>query len=463
MELRSLHLTAKSPPFSSRTTLDGWQLTAARIGWAVVTLLIFSLFVLAVPSDYAQQLKSASTEFSEALAQLGLGPIFLATYRTAMNLLLAALFLAASVFIFVRKSDDWMVMLTSLACSGFVVLFLPTLVRLMDAHPQFALPVAFCRAFGLGSSLIVFYYLFPDGRLVPGWLKFFLFVWLAMVVVWFAFPDAPFNLVYLYTWYNNLAPSFVIYILWFGSGVAAQIYRYLRVSNSLQRQQTKWVVFGTTGAFLGFFLYYLIPVMFGSVYQPGMLRLVHIFIGVPVFHLLILMVPITIAFAILRFRLWEIDFIISRSLLYVVLSGTLLVVYFAIVALMTLFFQSFTGTRQSEIVLVSSTLLTASLFSPLRSRLQSSIDRRFFRNKYNAVRALEVFGATVRDEVDLNRMSESLVQVIKETVQPESISLWLNTPARSLPEARELPQVQPFVKNLGISWNELRDNSLDGD
>ncbi|HEY9087258.1 MAG TPA: hypothetical protein VIO36_03755 [Anaerolineaceae bacterium] len=462
MDTKSLPLMGRLPAFSSRTTLEGWQLTAARVVWALVTLLIFSLFVLGVPSDYSQQLKSASTEFSAALGQLGLEPVFLAVYRTAMNLLLAILFLTAGIFVFVRKSDDWMVMLTSLACSGFVVLFLPTLVRLMDAHPEFTLPVAFSRAFGLGSSLIVFYYLFPDGRFVPGWLKYFMFAWLAMVVVWFIFPDAPFNLVYLYTWYNNLGPSFVVYILWFGSGVAAQIYRYLRVSNSLQRQQTKWVVFGTTGAFLGFFLYYLIPVMFRSVYQPGLLRLVHIFIGVPVFHLLVLMVPVTISFAILRFRLWEIDFIINRSLVYVILSSTLLVVYFTIVTLMTLFFQSFTGTRQSEIVLVSSTLLTASLFSPLRSRLQYIIDRRFYRNKYNASRALEAFGATVRDEVDLNRMSESLVQVIKETIQPESISLWLNTPARSAPEERQPPQVQAFVKNLGISWDDLRDNNLDG-
>ena len=160
MDTKSLPLMGRLPAFSSRTTLEGWQLTAARVVWALVTLLIFSLFVLGVPSDYSQQLKSASTEFSAALGQLGLEPVFLAVYRTAMNLLLAILFLTAGIFVFVRKSDDWMVMLTSLACSGFVVLFLPTLVRLMDAHPEFTLPVAFSRAFGLGSSLIVFYYLF---------------------------------------------------------------------------------------------------------------------------------------------------------------------------------------------------------------------------------------------------------------------------------------------------------------
>ncbi len=447
--------------FTSPTTLYGWRLAAARAGWVLVTGLILVLFVLGVPADYAQQYRSASTEFSSALAQIGLTPVFLATYRTLMNLLLAVLFLATGIFIFWRKNDDWMVMLVSLTCSGFVVLFLPTLVRLMDANPAFTLPVAFVRAFGLGSSLIVFYYLFPDGRLVPGWLKVFLYFWVAMVVMWFAFPDAPFNLVYLYTWYNNLAPSFVVYLLWFGSGVAAQIYRYLRVSNALQRQQTKWVVFGTTAAFFGFFFYYLIPVLFRSVYQPGVLRLLHIIIGVPVFHLLVLMVPVTIAIAILRYRLWEIDFLINRSLVYVILSGLLAAVYFSIVALLQRFFQSFTGDRQSEVVLVSSTLVIASLFSPLRQRVQHVIDRRFYRRKYDAARALDAFSATVRNEVDLNRMRDSLFGVIKETIQPSAISLWLNTPPATRARDEEVLSPKPFVKNLGISWDELRSQSAE--
>jgi hypothetical protein len=457
-----MQMPSNAAVFTSPTTLSGWQLAAARVGWVLVNGLILVLFILAVPSDYAQQYQSASTEFSPALAQLGLGPVFLASYRTAMNLLLAVMFLATSIFIFWRKSDDWMVMLVSLTCSAFAVLFLPTLVRLMDAHPIYTLPVAFARAFGLGSSLIVFYFLFPDGRLVPGWLKFFLVIWLGMVLMWFAFPDAPFNLVYLYTWYNNLGPSFVVYSFWFGSGVIAQIYRYFRVSNALQRQQTKWVVFGTTGAFVGFFLYYLLPVLFRSVYQPGVPRLLHIIIGVPVFHLLVLLVPITIAFAILRFRLWEIDILINRSLVYVVLSGLLGALYFGIVALLQMFFQSFTGDRQSEVVLVSSTLVIASLFSPLRQRVQHVIDRRFYRRKYDAARALEAFSATVRNEVDLNRMRDSLIGVIKETIQPTAITVWLNTPKTQSEERANFP-MPPIAKKLGISWDELRGNRMDED
>lgn len=449
--------------YSSQTTLEGWQLTAARIGWLLITAAILILFILAVPSDYAQQYQSASSEFSAALADLGLSPVFLAAYRTALNLLLAVAFIAAGIFIFLRKSDDWMVMLVSLTCSAFVVLFVPTLVRLMDAQPAYTLPVASVRAFGLGASLIVFYYLFPDGRLVPGWLKPFMFVWIGIVLIWFVFPDAPFNLVFLYTWYNNLAPSFVVYALWFGSGVVAQIYRYVRVSTALQRQQTKWVVYGTTGAFVGFFLYYLIPVIFYSVYQPGVPRLLHIIIGVPVLHLLMIMVPVSIAFAILRYRLWEIDLIINQSLVYGTLSGMLLAVYFAAVALLQMFFQSFTGSRQSEIVLVSSTLVTASLFTPLRQRIQHIIDQRFYRSKYDAARALEAFGATVRDEVDLSRISGSLLRVIKETIQPASISLWLINPTRSeVEEPVEVREIHTEQK-LGVSWDELRNHNLKGE
>jgi len=145
------------------------------------------------------------------------------------------------------------------------------------------------------------------------------------------------------------------------------------------------------------------------------------------------------------------------------LSGMLLVVYFAAVALLQMFFQSFTGSRQSEIVLVSSTLVTASLFSPLRQRIQNVIDRRFYRSKYDAARALEAFGITVRDEVDLNRISGSLVRVIKETIQPASISLWLNTPARPVVDEQVEERSFHIEQKLGVSWDELRNHNPKGE
>jgi hypothetical protein len=184
----------------------------------------------------------------------------------------------------------------------------------------------------------------------------------------------------------------------------------------VQRQQTKWVIFGLTCAILLFLL-----AVFPTTNALG-----------PLFSLAssslssfaLLLIPLSITIAILRSRLWDIDTLINRTLVYGLLTASLLAVYLVLVFAGQSLLSSLLG-HNNGLVLVGSTLIVAALFQPLRHRIQAIIDRRFYRSKYNAAKTLETFSATLRNEVDLNQLREHLVAVVQETMQPAHISLWL--------------------------------------
>ena len=137
-------------------------------------------------------------------------------------------------------------------------------------------------------------------------------------------------------------------------------------------------------------------------------------------------IPITVGFAILKYRLYDIDLIINRTLVYGALTGTLALVYVGSVVSLQYAFHALTGQEeQPQLAIVVSTLVIAALFNPLRRRIQCFIDRRFYRKKYDARKTLEAFSARLRDETDLDALKNELVGVVTETMQPAHVSLWL--------------------------------------
>ncbi|HZD55238.1 MAG TPA: hypothetical protein VE136_00835 [Anaerolineales bacterium] len=198
------------------------------------------------------------------------------------------------------------------------------------------------------------------------------------------------------------------------SSVASLFVRYRRAGDR-ERQQIKWLLYaGTLFAFDYTLTFFLSENEFTVI--RGLVDLLFVFS--------ILAIPLAIAVAIFRYRLYDIDLIIRRTLQYAILTGLLALVYFGSVVLLQGLVGNLTG-EQSPLVIVLSTLVIAVLFNPLRIRVQDFIDHRFYRKKYSAERALAKFAAKARDEVDMENLSTALLSVVEETMQPEQVSLWL--------------------------------------
>jgi hypothetical protein len=199
--------------------------------------------------------------------------------------------------------------------------------------------------------------------------------------------------------------------------ICALIARFWR-SSGRERLQLKWVVYTAALTATSFLASFVFPDAVPQAVEDAVFLL-----GVAAFAA----IPVAAGIAILRHRLYDIDVLINRTLVYGVLTATLVLVYVASVASLQQLFRALTG-QESQLAVVASTLAIAALFGPLRRRVQSFIDRRFYRKKYDAAKVLEAFGVRLRDETDLDALSGDLVAVVRETVRPSHASLWLREP-----------------------------------
>jgi hypothetical protein len=265
--------------------------------------------------------------------------------------------------------------------------------------------------------LMLLFYLFPDGRFTPRKLGYFVAASSIIILLPPFLPgDGP----------RSASGSLVVTAVGMSNvviGFISQLYRYRRVSTAVQKQQLKWVLLGFISLFLAA-MFWTVLAEFGTL-TPGRPKLLFNLTALPQ-AIGLGMFPISVVIAMMRYRLWDVDLIVQRTLVYTVLTGTLVLVYFGSVVVVQTVVNGISGQAQSsQLTIALSTLLIAALFNPLRHRVQAFIDRRFYRRKYDAAQTLARFAQTTQDEVEMATLQTELVRVVQETIQPTHISLWL--------------------------------------
>ena len=412
----------------SETRLHGRWLVLVRSAWVLLVLFTVGLFVASLPVYFAlfhtvcsvaTQCASGqlSTKTATVVYALGLSLNAYAAIGISLKAVFLLVWLAVPALIVWRKSNDWLALLVALmfvtVSTGNADVDLPMLTHLVS--PSLAFFLSACSNFLSTLSFFLVFALFPNGQFVPRWTRWVLPFALAWGVANF-FPALS----------STLAVTLLGDALWGGCAgllALAQIYRYRQLSTLMQRQQIKWVAWSLAIVFLfGIIFEFMLPLIFPSLGQPDSL---YQLLSVTLFTFAILPIPLSFGVALLRYRLWDVDVLINRTLVYGSLTTLLALLYFGLIFSLQALFQGMFH-QNNEVAIVVSTLAIAALFQPLRHRIQAIIDRRFYRRKYDAARTLVAFSATLRNEVDLTTLSEHLVAVVEETMQPAHISLWLN-------------------------------------
>lgn len=398
---RTIEVDGQTNPVSTRLLPFLWG------AFAIVTATTCGMFGAAVPLRYALLLHTCAGPRCQANA----------AYTVGLDIVTALVWLAMALLVFWRRPGDLIGLFTALTLLTFGVGRFPdTPLALAATHPSWWLPVEALRFLG-SACLSIFVFIFPDGHFAPPITRVIAGGWILIQIPEFFLTSSAAS---ADTW--SPALRFVGFLGFTLVVVAAQAWRYWRVSSFRQRQQTRWVVFGFGSSlvcYLAFAFAYPLLASVGVVSAPPQ-------VVSTLTSLTFLFIPISLAIAVVRHNLYDIDILINRALVYGSLTASLAAIYLASVFALQVVVMLVTGAQHiSSLVIVCSTLAVAALFQPVRRMLQRQIDRRFYRHKYNASATIAAFSASLRQELDLAQLQQRLIAITRETMQPTHASLWL--------------------------------------
>jgi hypothetical protein len=396
-----------------------WVLTAAAVllAWLPVVRRSFVRIhrLCQEPNCNSGQLNSQAVS---ALHAIGLPVQAFAAWDDLLVLFSIAVFCAVGGLIIWRRQDRIGILAGfTLVLFGGITFPLGSPMEVLHNEGPVWGPPANILALAGSIGITLFIFMFPDGRFVPRWAVVFAVAGSVQDILSYLAPGSALDA------QDGTSVNAILSILWLCglvTMVGAQIYRYRAVSDPVERQQTKWVVLGIATALLSF-----LGLIMLSGFVPAVSRTGAIFLLFnSVFRLVMLPIPLGIGFAMLRYRLWDVDVLINRALVYGSLTLSTVGVYIGGVIGLQALFRAVTG-QHSDLAIAIATLAVAALFNPWRHRVQHFIDRRFYRRRYDATRVLAAFSARLRDEVDLDQLSSDLLLATQETLQPRSLALWL--------------------------------------
>jgi len=429
------------------------RLLLARVVWILLALTLAGMVVYSLTTQSSWINPDLPEVERIALAGAGISPAAYGAYLGVMELIVALAFAAASMVIFRSKRDDGIALLVSFSLITFGATVFPFIT---GAGLQWIVrPI---QIFGIATAALTIF-LFPNGRFVPPWtrqLAFGLGIWLTALLV---LPEitgaigaadslAPFQTAFRFiAWLfgtdisadftgqivNALRTTGLVSMLLggFGAGAASQIYRYAHASDRQEKQQTKLVVLSLTIAVISSLFYYLLPAFFPALRESGAARLVFQAAGQTLYSIALVLVPVFLMLAVLRYRLWDVDELINRTFVYTILTGLLGGLYLVGIFLGQAIVRAVTG-QGSDLVIVGSTLAIAALFRPLRDRLQDFIDRRFYREKVDFRRVFTDFGRELRTVLDLSELQRTLVLRVLDLLHIRYGAVFLREPGGKL-------------------------------
>lgn len=377
------------------------RVSLARVLWLGLLLLNLALYITLTPSRYDYWFNAAPSD-AAALTALGLSLQFNATFHLAAEHIALLVFTGIAAFLFF-KARDWLVLLVA----TFLLLYMGPVATGASSLQGWLLQVLYA----VSATLYILLFLFPDGRFVPRWTRIIAAGWIAWqaarLVVVTLDPPSPIAPGASNALLVGLEISFTLV------GLYAQIYRYRRVSTPVQKQQTKWVIFGLAILILGFVLATLPRYLVPALTSEGVPRVLMSYYNKLMLLFTRLALPLTLAIAVLRYRLWDIDVIINRTLVYGALTALVVGMYVGFVSVLGGILQS----TNNLLVSLCVTGLIAVVFQPLRERLQRSVNRWMYGERDDPYTVLHTLGqrleSTLAPEAVLFAIVETLGQALK--------------------------------------------------
>jgi len=366
---------------ATNLSLSGINLPVARGIFVILSLTAVIFFAMGVPLDYNKLVSSIQPDTLTALQNLGMSATFYAAYKTSLVVLLAVAFGVSGIIIASYKSEEWLALLVAFTLIGQGVNAFYPLNRLEEV-PGFQIPVHFIISMIL-MGLVLSCYLFPDGKLQKGWMKYTAWIWFIWLMLSTFWESVPLNL------YRDRGLLYYLSLLIvLGTGIYAQVYRYRNTDNPIKREQLKWVVFGVAvGILTG-----VGALLFMTIFQmtkpsPGA-YLIADMVTQTLSVIAQFSVPVAVVFSILRYRLYDIELVINRSLVYGILTILLGIVFAGILFGLQTMFRAATGQDNPPTVgIVIATLAVFSLFNPTLKASRKFVNKNVFGIDFDFSRA----------------------------------------------------------------------------
>jgi signal transduction histidine kinase len=382
----------------------------ARVVWLIVALVCLSLFIWGLPQGYRVYVAFEGDTLPPpgiiraGLAELGIHEGLYVLIRTSSMAVVALFFIATGVLIFLRRPDERPALLFSLQLLLFGAVF-ATGVTLST------LPRPLLLDFVLNLTFISFFfspYLLPDGRFVPRWTR-----WLVILLIINTFGVTFFEGTPLdtNTWTPLLTTPF--YIMVAVSSIAAMVYRYRYVSNPVQRQQIKWIVYGLVVTIFIFFAYWTPVNIIPALTQMPRTAALYDLVGGTISILSFALLPLALGIAILRYRLWDIDPLVNRTLVYAALSASVIGIYAMVVGYFSAFFQ----VRDDWLVSLLAAAIVAVLFQPLRERLQRGVNRLMYGRRDDPYDVISGLGRRLEATLSSDAVLPTIVTTVREALK----------------------------------------------